>query len=69
MLRLPTPPAPLPVDDSAGAWIAFGDAQTGQLEQANAAKAAINEIRDTCEARYQALVKATNKKPWWKIGG
>ena len=37
--------------------------------EANAAKAAVNEIRDTCEARYQALVKATNKKPWWKIGG
>ena len=62
------PGAPLPIDDSAGAWVTFGNSQTGQLEVANLKPSAIRHIIGTCEAKHAAaLAKAERKsKPWWR---
>jgi hypothetical protein len=51
------------LDDSAGAWVTFGNSQTGQLEQA-----AIRHIIKTCEDRHAAaLAKAEREsRPWWR---
>lgn len=64
-LRQDVPPAPLPADDTAGAWVAFGDAQTGRLDVANANKAAVVEIVDGCNSEQAALLEALKPKPWW----
>ena len=64
-LRRDVPPAPLPADDTAGAWVAFGDAQTGRLDVANANKAAVVEIVDGCNTEQAALLEALKPKPWW----
>ncbi len=61
-MKQPTPPAPLPADDTVGAWLAFGNTQTGQLGQANASKAAALEILERCEARDAETVKALQKR-------
>lgn len=61
-LKAPTPGAPLPADDTAGAWVAFANQQTGQLGTANAGKAAIVEIVEMCEARDAETVKALTKR-------
>jgi hypothetical protein len=62
------PGAPLPLDDSAGAWVTFGNNQTGQLEQANLKPPAIRHIIKTCEDRHAAaLAKAEREsRPWWR---
>lgn len=55
--------APLPDGDTAGDWIAFGDAQTGKLDQANERTKASIGIVERCEARDAAAVKrATRRK-------
>lgn len=56
------PGAPLPEDDSVGRWIAFGDAQTGQLDKANDRYVAGVGIVERCEARDRAAVKKTARK-------
>lgn len=61
----PVPGAPLPADDSAGAWVAFGDAQTGQLEKANDRSAAKDKIVEACEKRDAAIKAALKPKHWW----
>lgn len=61
-MREPTPGAPLPPDDSAGAWTSFANSQTGQLVQANAGKSAALEIIERCEARDAEVVKALTRK-------
>lgn len=63
-LLLPTPPAALPADDSAGAIGSFGIQQTGQLERSNGDKRAAQAILDTCE-EWQA--KAGRARPWSKL--
>lgn len=54
----PTPGAMLPADSTTGSWVAFGDAQTGQLDLANVEKAGMVEILTACEARDAETVKA-----------
>ena len=55
--------APLPEGDTVGDWIAFGDAQTGKLDQANERTKAAIGIVERCEARDAAAVKrATRRK-------
>jgi hypothetical protein len=46
-----------------GDWIAFGDAQTGKLDQANGRTSDAISIVERCEARDAAAVKrATRRK-------
>jgi hypothetical protein len=59
------PSAPLPPDKSVGEWIAFGDAQTGQLDIANARTADALAIITACETRDRAAQDAM--KPWWRL--
>ncbi len=55
--------APLPDGDTVGDWIAFGDAQTGKLDQANERTKAAVGIVERCEARDAAAIKkATRRK-------
>lgn len=62
-LRADTDGASLPLDGSKGSWVAFGDAQTGQLEKANVTKRAAIEIVEACEKRDQEAERAiTGKK-------
>ena len=56
--------AELPPDKaSAGDWIAFGDAQTGKLDQANGRTEDAIGIVERCEARDQAAVRKA-KRGW-----
>lgn len=64
--RVPVPGAALPLNDLVGDWIAFSDAQTGQLDKANDRTASSIEIVEKCEAaQREALISA--RRPWWKI--
>lgn len=64
----PTPGAPLPADDTAGAWVTFGNSQTGQLEAANLKPPAIGHIVQTCERKHaDAVAKAErDSRRWWR---
>jgi hypothetical protein len=54
--------ADLPDGNTVGDWIAFGDAQTGKLDQANGRTKDAMEIVERCEARDRAAVhKATHR--------
>jgi len=63
----PTPGAQLPADGSAGSWVVFADAQTGQLDKANVDKRAQYDIVTACEKRDREAEKKVTKKPWWAI--
>lgn len=65
----PTPGAPLPGDPSVGAWVVFGDAQTGQLDKSNLDKRAQYDIVTACEKRDREAAKQLTKRPWWAIFG
>ena len=54
--------APLPDGDTVGDWIAFGDAQTGKLDQANDRTKASIGIIQRCEARDAAAIKRATKR-------
>ena len=55
--------APLPPEvASAGDWIAFADAQTGRLDQANARTRDALHIVETCEARHAAATARTTRR-------
>lgn len=54
--------APLPDGDTIGDWIAFGDAQTGKLDQANGRTKDAIGIVERCEARDAAAVKRATKR-------
>lgn len=54
--------APLPAGNTVGDWIAFGDAQTGQLDKANDRYRAAVGVVDRCEARDRAAVRASRPK-------
>lgn len=55
--RQPVPGAPLPEGNVVGDWIAFADAQTGQLDKANGRTVDAIGIIERCEARDRAAVK------------
>lgn len=59
--------AALPADDTAGAWVAFGEQQTGQLDKANAQTRDAVSIVKKCEARDRAAFEALQPPPWWKF--
>ncbi|QNA85131.1 hypothetical protein G4G27_14855 [Sphingomonas sp. So64.6b] len=62
--RVPVAGAPLPQGKSVGDWVAFGDAQTGQLDKANGRTADTIAIVSRCEARDAAAVKKARPKLW-----
>lgn len=60
------PGAPLPEGSTTGDWIAFGDAQTGQLDKANDRTLSSIGIIERCEARDQEAIAAAGKR-WWQF--
>lgn len=55
--------ADLPDGNTVGDWIAFGDAQTGKLDQANDRTASTIGIVERCEARdAEAVRQATRRR-------
>lgn len=60
------PGAPLPENDTVGAWVAFADAQTGQLDKANDRTLTSIGIVERCEQMQRDAV-ATARRPWWKF--
>jgi hypothetical protein len=60
-------PAALPVDNSVGEWVAFGDAQTDRLETANDRKATALWIIDQCEAQQKAAADSLAPRAWWRF--
>jgi len=60
--REPVPGAPLPNGETVGEWIAFADAQTGQLDKANGRTSDALSIVERCEARDRAAVKRARPK-------
>lgn len=61
------PGAAIPGGDTAGEWVAFADAQTGQLEKANDRTRASIEIVERCDARDAAVVERLTPKSWWRF--
>lgn len=63
----PTPSAVLgETGDATLDWQLFGVAQTGQLNIANADKAAVLETVRRCEARDAAAIREV-ERPWWRL--
>jgi len=60
--REPVPAAPLPAGQSVGDWIAFGDAQTGQLDKANDRTLSAIGIVERCETRDREAVKRARRR-------
>lgn len=60
--RTPIPGADLPDGNTVGDWVAFGDAQTAQLDKANGRTVDSLAIISRCEARDRAAVKAARPK-------
>lgn len=56
------PGADLPKAATVGAWIAFADAQTGQLDKANERTAAAIGIVERCEERDRAAVRKSRRR-------
>jgi len=54
--------APLPLGGTVGDWVAFGDAQTAQLDKANGRTADTIGIVQRCEQRDASAVKAARPK-------
>jgi hypothetical protein len=59
--RAGVPGAPLPDGDTVGDWIAFGDAQTGKLDQANGRTRDTIGIVERCEARDREAVRRAGR--------
>lgn len=59
--------APPPAHDTVGEWVAFGDAQTGQLDKANGRTADALAIVEKCEARDREAAERLRPKPWWRV--
>jgi hypothetical protein len=57
--------APLPADETAGEWVAFGDAQTGKLDIANSRTRDTLNIVQSCERRDAEAVKVATRGPLW----
>jgi hypothetical protein len=62
-------PAPLPDGNTVGDWIAFGDAQTGKLDQANGRTKDAIEIVERCEARDVAAIKKATRGFFGRLFG
>jgi len=60
--RAGVPSAVLPDGSTVGDWIAYADAQTGQLDKANDRYSAAVGIVERCEARDAAAVKQSRRK-------
>ncbi|WP_265587124.1 hypothetical protein [Sphingomicrobium arenosum] len=62
--------AQLPPDAaSVGDWVAFADAQTGRLDQANARTRDALSIVEACEARHRAAhAKVTKRGFFTRLG-
>jgi len=60
--REPVPGAPLPAGETVGDWIAFGDAQTAQLDKANGRTVDALAIISRCEARDAKAVQRARPK-------
>lgn len=56
------PGADLPGGSTVGDWIAYADAQTGQLDKANDRTKAAIGIVERCEERDRAAVKKARRK-------
>lgn len=54
--------AELPAGDNVGDWIAFGDAQTGRLDQANGRTRDAIGIVERCEARDAAAIRRVTRR-------
>jgi hypothetical protein len=54
----------LPSGSSVGDWIAFADAQTGQLDKANDRTLSAIGIVERCEVRDRAALDAAGRR-WW----
>lgn len=60
--RLGVSPAPLPDGDTVGDWVAFADAQTGRLDQANGRTRDAIGIVERCEERDAEAVKRATRR-------
>jgi hypothetical protein len=60
--RAPVKGADLPEGNTVADWIAFGDAQTGQLDKANGRTVDALAIVGRCEERDKAAVKHARTK-------
>jgi len=56
------PGADLPQGNTVGDWIAFGDAQTGQLDKSNDRYRAAVGIVERCEVRDREAIAKSRKK-------
>lgn len=65
--RAGVPGADLPAGGTVGDWIAFSDAQTGQLDKANGRTVDTLAIVGKCEQRDRDVAKALKPKPWWRF--
>jgi hypothetical protein len=61
--------APLPEGQTVADWVAFGDAQTGKLDQANGRTKDAIGIVERCEARDAAAVKRATRGFFGRIFG
>lgn len=64
-LRRDVAGADLPVDGTVGAWVAFGDAQTGRLDQANGNTRAVVQTVEACDRQQAAVRKALEPESFW----
>lgn len=58
----PVPGAPLPEGNTVGDWVAFSNAQTGQLDRANGRQADTLAIISACERRDRDSLKRAKPK-------
>lgn len=65
-LEKPTPHAPLPSEPTAGAWVTYGNSEGGQLDIANADKAAVVGIGKTCDRWALEAKKQVEKKGFFE---
>lgn len=61
--------AELPDGNTVGDWIAFGDAQTGKLDQANGRTKDAIGIVERCEARDAAAIKKATRGFFGRLFG
>lgn len=59
--------APLPAGKKVGEWVAFGDAQTGQLDIANMRFADADKIQERCEELLRKAGEQSQPKPWYRF--
>jgi hypothetical protein len=57
----------LPIENTVGALMAFGTAQTGQLDKANSRTRDTITIISNCEALFKKAQADIQPQPWWKL--